>query len=231
MTRIRDDLGEIQARVANALTAASRDGEKVIVLAVSKQQSADAIEAARQAGQRHFGENYVQDALAKMDRLTGLDIEWHFIGRIQSNKTRPIAERFGWVHTVDRARIALRLNEHRPASLPPLRVFIQVNQAGESQKAGIDPTGVETLARLIHAQPRLKLAGLMTLPPAADPPDGNAVYFHRLRELLERLRARGIEMDSLSMGMSADFETAIACGSTCVRIGTAIFGSRRDNPG
>ncbi len=202
-----------------------------MILAVSKQQSADAVEAAWQAGQRHFAENYLQEALAKMDRLGRLDIEWHFVGRIQSNKTRPIAERFDWVHTVDRARIAVRLNDQRPASLPPLNVLIQVKQAGETQKAGVAPPAVEALARLIVAQPRLRLAGLMTLPPVAEPPEGNAAYFHELCNLRERLAARGIAMDALSMGMSADFETAIACGSTCVRIGTAIFGVRTPGGG
>lgn len=227
MTRIRDDLAEIRARVASALGRASRAGDEVVILAVSKQQSVDAVEAAWQAGQRHFAENYLQEALAKMDRLADLDIEWHFVGRIQSNKTRPIAERFDWVHTVDRARIALRLNDQRPASLAPLNVLIQVNQAGETQKAGVAPSGVEALARLIVAQPRLRLAGLMALPPAAEPPESNAEHFRELGKLRDRLGARGIAMDALSMGMSADFETAIACGSTCVRIGTAIFGARR----
>lgn len=227
MKRIRADLAEIRARVAKALAAASRVGEKVVILAVSKEQSADAVEGAWQAGQRHFAENYLQEALAKMDRLAGLDIEWHFIGRIQSNKTRPIAERFGWVHTVDRARIVVRLNDQRPASLPPLNVLIQVNQAGETQKAGVAPPDVEALARLIVAQPRLRLAGLMTIPPAATPLEGNARYFRELGKLRERLSARGIALNALSMGMSADYETAIACGSTCVRIGTAIFGARR----
>ena len=231
MNRIRDDLAEIRARVASALDRASRAGDEVMILAVSKQQSADSVEAAWQAGQRHFAENYLQEALAKMDRLGRLDIEWHFVGRIQSNKTRPIAERFDWVHTVDRARIALRLNDQRPASLPPLNVLIQVNQAGETQKAGVAPPDVEALARLIVAQPRLRLAGLMTLPPVAEPPEGNAGYFHELRNLRDRLAARGIAMDALSMGMSADFETAIACGSTCVRIGTAIFGARTSGAG
>ncbi len=226
MSRIRENLADIRARVANSLVNASRAGDEVVILAVSKQQSADAVEAAWRAGQRHFAENYLQEALAKLDRLGKLDIAWHFIGRIQSNKTRPIAERFGWVHTVDRARIALRLNEHRPVSLPPLNVLIQVNQAGETQKAGVAPSDVEALARLIVQQPRLRLAGLMTIPPVAEPPRSNAAYFHELSELRDRLHARGIATDALSMGMSADFETAIACGSTCVRIGTAIFGAR-----
>jgi len=226
VSRIRENLAEIRARVDSALVRASRVGDEVVILAVSKQQTADAVEAAWRAGQRHFAENYLQEALAKLERLGNLDIEWHFIGRIQSNKTRPIAERFGWVHTVDRARIALRLNEHRPASLPALNVLIQVNQAGETQKAGVAPSDVEALARLIVQQPRLRLAGLMTIPPLAEPPESNAAYFHQLSELADRLHARGIATDALSMGMSADFETAIACGSTCVRIGTAIFGAR-----
>ncbi len=222
-----DDLAKIRARVANALAEASRDADEVLILAVGKQQSADAIEAVWAAGQRHFAENYVREALAKMDRLIDLDIEWHFVGRIQSNKTRPIAERFDWVHTVDRAKIAVRLNQQRPPSRPPLNVFIQVRQAGETRKTGVNPSSVEELARLIDAQPRLRLRGLMTIPPADQLPEHNAEHFRRLRELKARICARGIMMDSLSMGMSGDFETAIANGSTCVRIGTAIFGARR----
>ena len=227
MRRIRENLAEIHARVAAALARASRAGDEVMILAVSKQQAAEAIEAASEAGQRHFAENYLQEAIAKMDRSGERDIEWHFVGRIQSNKTRLIAERFDWVHTVDRERVALRLNDQRPASLPPLNVLIQVNQAAETQKAGVAPVEVEALARLILTQPRLKLAGLMTLPPVVEPPASNAKHFRELGELRDRLRARGIAIDALSMGMSADFETAIACGSTCVRIGTAIFGARQ----
>ena len=217
-------MAKTRERVANAIRRVSRNVDDVLIVAVSKRQSADAVEAAWHAGQRHFAENYVSEALAKMDRLSELDIEWHFIGRIQSNKTRAIAERFHWAHTVDRARIALRLNEQRPHFAPPLNVFVQVNQGDENQKAGVEESDVEELARLILTQPRLKLRGLMTIPPAGGSPERNAEYFGRLRELKQRLGRSGIEMDSLSMGMSADFEIAIANGSTCVRVGTAIFG-------
>lgn len=174
----------------------------------------------------HFGENYLQEALVKMAALASLDIQWHFVGRIQSNKTRPIAERFDWAHTVDRDKIAIRLNEQRDERAAPLNVFVEVNQGGESQKAGAPVSRIEDLARLVASLPRLKLRGLMSMPPGRGDPDRSAPYFERLRELAAELRARGVEIDSLSMGTSADFEAAIAHGATCLRIGAAIFGPR-----
>jgi pyridoxal phosphate enzyme (YggS family) len=216
-------LAEIVERVARAARRANRDATSVTIVAVSKQQPAAAIREAFAAGQRHFGESYAQEALPKIATLHDLDISWHFIGAIQANKTKTIAEHFQWVHTVDRTKIAARLNEQRPFHAPPLNVLIQVNLAGEAQKAGAAEEQVAELARAIAKMPRLRLRGLMTLPPRADDADA---WFRRLAELRERLASEGIEMDTLSMGMSGDFEAAIAAGSTCVRIGTAIFGER-----
>lgn len=226
MTEITDHLADIRARVANALVRAGRD-DAVLLLAASKSQPADAIREAFAAGQRHFGENYVQEALAKMEQLKDLSIEWHFIGALQANKTRPVAEHFGWVHTLDREKLVRRLNAQRPHYAPPLNVLIQVNQAGEAQKAGVPEERVEELARFIRTQPRLCFRGLMSIPPAQTEPSPSAVYFTRLRELKARLEDKGIEVPLLSMGMTADFEIAIESGSNCVRIGTGIFGPRR----
>jgi hypothetical protein len=227
VTQITDHLAETRERISNALEAAGRAPDGTLLLAVSKQQSAESIEAAWLAGQRHFGESFVQEALAKMQRLAHRDIVWHFIGRIQSNKTRDIAERFQWVHTVDRARIALRLNAQRPRFALPLKVLIQVNLAQESQKAGVAEAELAELAALIAAQPRLKLEGLMCIPPADDTPDEKGARFKRLAELQRDLATQGLPTQSLSMGMSGDFELAIAQGSTCVRVGEAIFGTRK----
>lgn len=198
----------------------------VRVLAVSKTKPPEAVRAAAEAGQREFGENHVQDALVKLDALGSLDLIWHFIGPVQSNKTRVVAARFDWVHSIDRAKIATRLNAHRPADLPPLEVCIQVNMSGEDSKSGVDPDQVEELARVVSGLPRLKLRGLMTLPrPCADL-EAQRQPFAALRRNLERLNTRGFTLDTLSMGMSNDMEAAIAEGATIVRIGTAIFGAR-----
>ena len=198
----------------------------MIIVAVSKQQSTEAIVTAFDAGQRHFGESYVQEAVAKMDALEKLHLTWHFIGQLQANKTRLVAERFQWVHTVDRERIAARLSEQRPVFAPPLNVLIQVNQADEPQKAGVAEADVEALARTIRALPRLALRGLMTIPPSNGSAADSRALFERLARLRAQLAANDPAIDTLSMGMSADFENAIAAGSTCVRIGTAIFGPR-----
>lgn len=206
-----------------ALRDAGRGADEILVLAVSKRQPIGAIEAAFLAGQCHFGENYVQEARAKIAALKSLPIVWHFIGQLQANKTREVAERFQWVHTLDRLRIARRLNNQRPHHAPPLNVCIQVNQAGEPGKGGIEPDDVEDLARQIGQCPRLRLRGLMTIPPAAADP---ARFFAELRVLRDRSGAVGIPMDTLSMGMSADLEQAVTAGSSIVRIGTAIFGPR-----
>ena len=193
------------------------------IVAISKQQPSSAIVAAHRAGITHFGESYVQEALPKMDSLAELPITWHFVGKLQSNKTRQVAERFEWVHTVDRLRIAERLSEQRPASAEPLNVLLQVNQGDEAQKSGVAVTEVAALARAVSKLPRLKLRGLMTLPPQRGAP---ADWFAELAALRTRLARDGIALDTLSMGMSADFETAISAGATLIRIGTAIFGKR-----
>jgi len=223
VTEITEHLAQIVERVARAARLA-RSTDEVTIVAVSKDQPAGAIRDAFLAGQRHFGESYLQEAAGKIAELAELDVTWHFIGRLQTNKTRAVAEAFQWVHTVDRDKIARRLNEQRPQHAPPLNVLIQVNQANEPQKAGVAPRDVAPLARAIRALPRLKLRGLMTVPPAEG---ASAHWFAELAALRRALAADGIEVDTLSMGMSADFEAAIAAGSNCVRIGTAIFGARR----
>ncbi len=194
-----------------------------MILAASKQQPVTAIEAAFQAGLRHFGENYLQEARRKIQALAPRPVVWHFIGRLQANKSRTVAENFQWVHTVDRIRIARRLNDQRPHAAPPLNVCIQVNQAGEPGKGGAHPDRVEELALQIGRLPKLRLRGLMSIPPAGTDPTR---YFTDLRSLGDELMSGGIPVDTLSMGMSADLEQAVASGSTIVRIGTAIFGPR-----
>ena len=220
-------LENVRARVQATLRDAGRGTDEILILAVSKRQPVAAIEAAFLAGQTHFGENYVQESRDKIAALASLPIVWHFIGQLQANKSREVAERFQWVHTLDRTRIARRLNDQRPYGAPPLYVCIQVNQAGEPGKGGVDPEEVEHLARQIGQFPRLRLRGLMTIPPAAADP---ARFFAELRSLRDRLRTQGIPMDTLSMGMSADLEPAVSAGSTIVRIGTAIFGPRPTGP-
>ena len=223
MTDITDHLADIVERVARAAQHSGRSATSVTIVAISKQQPSSAIIAAHRAGITHFGESYVQEALPKMDSLAELPITWHFVGKLQSNKTRQVAERFEWVHTVDRLRIAERLNEQRPAFAGPLNVLLQVNQGDEAQKSGVAVTEVAELARAVSRLPRLKLRGLMTLPPQRGAP---ADWFAELAGLRTRLERDGIALDTLSMGMSADFEPAIAAGATLVRIGTAIFGKR-----
>ena len=226
--QVAQRLENVRARVQAALRGAGRGTDEILVLAVSKRQPVAAIEAAFLAGQTHFGENYVQEARAKIAALASLPIVWHFIGQLQANKSREVAERFQWVHTLDRTRIARRLNDQRPYGAPPLDVCIQVNQAGETGKGGVDPEGVGNLARQIGQFPRLRLRGLMTIPPADADPSG---YFVELRRLRDRLhKTLEIPMDTLSMGMSADLESAVSAGSTIVRIGTAIFGPRPTGP-
>ena len=225
--QVAQRLENVRARVQAALRDAGRGMDEILILAVSKRQPVASIEAAFQAGQSNFGENYVQEARAKLTALASLPIVWHFIGQLQANKSREVAERFQWVHTLDRTRIARRLNAQRPHGAPPLNVCIQVNQAGEPGKGGVHPDEVEDLARQIGQFSRLRLRGLMTIPPAAA---GPAPFFDELRSLRDRLNAAGIPMDTLSMGMSADLEPAVSAGSTLVRIGTAIFGPRPTGP-
>jgi pyridoxal phosphate enzyme (YggS family) len=216
-------LADIVERVARATQRSGRTKESVTIVAVSKQQPASSIAAAHRLGLNDFGESYLQEALPKMDELADLGLTWHFVGKLQANKTRQIAERFAWVHTVDRLRIAERLNEQRFAHAAPLNVLIQVNQGDEPQKGGVRPVEVAELARAILPLPRLKLRGLMTLPPQHGEP---AQWFAELAALRARLATDGVALDTLSMGMSSDFEEAIAAGATLVRIGTAIFGAR-----
>lgn len=223
MTDITEHFAEIVERVARASRHAGRSPDSVTIVAVSKQQPAGAIAAAHAAGLGHFGESYVQEAISKMDALAGLPLTWHFVGRLQANKTRTIAERFDWVHTVDRAKLAERLAEQRPSSLAPLNVLLQVNLGGEEQKAGVPPSEAAELARTVARLPRLRLRGLMTIPPRDGSPQR---WFDELAALQRALVAGGTSLDSLSMGMSADFEAAIASGATLVRIGTALFGAR-----
>ena len=222
------NLQAVHERIASAARAAGRDPAAVSLLAVSKTFPPAAVAAAHAVGQRAFGENYVQEALDKMESLYDVRgrLEWHFIGPIQSNKTRAIAEHFDWVQSVDRLRIAQRLSEQRPATLPPLNVLLQVNISGEASKSGIGPGDVEDLARQVARLPRLRLRGLMAIPEPDSEPARQRVPLAAMRVLHERLRAAGLALDTLSMGMSADLEAAVAEGSTMVRIGTAVFGER-----
>jgi pyridoxal phosphate enzyme (YggS family) len=198
----------------------------VRLLAVSKTKPAAAVAAAYAAGQRAFGENYLQEAMGKIEALAELDIEWHFIGRLQSNKTRPVAEHFAWVHGLAELRHAERLAAQRPAGREPLNICLQVNLSGETSKAGVDEHALPALAAAVAALPGLRLRGLMTMPDPQSPPAAQRALFARLRRLRDQLNAAGLALDTLSMGMSADLEDAIAEGATWVRVGTAIFGSR-----
>lgn len=228
MPDLIQNLEAVQERIAKAAQAAGRDAGSVHLLAVSKTFPAEDVRAAHAAGQRAFGENYVQESIAKIEALADLRaaLDWHFIGPLQSNKTRPVAERFDWVHSVDRLKIAQRLSEQRPDNLPPLNVCLQVNISGEASKSGVSVAEAAQVAHAIAALPKLKLRGLMAIPEPAGGVDEQRVPHRQLRELFERLRGDGLELDTLSMGMSADLEAAVLEGATIVRIGTAIFGAR-----
>jgi pyridoxal phosphate enzyme (YggS family) len=226
MVTISDNLQAVRTRIAQAAAAANRLPHSVLLLAVSKTFGAAEIEQAWRAGQRAFGENFVQEGVTKITSLSALAIEWHFIGPLQSNKTRPVAEHFAWVHSIEREKIARRLHDARSPQLPPLNVLIQVNVSGESTKSGVAPGEEVALAAAIRDMPRLRLRGLMTIPEPNPDPAIQRERFARLRLLLEGLRADHPAADTLSMGMSADLEAAIAEGSTLVRVGTAIFGNR-----
>jgi len=222
------NLEAVQQRIATAAHVAGRDARSIALLAVSKTFPAEDVRAAHAAGQRAFGENYVQEALTKIEALGDLrtSLEWHFIGPLQSNKTRPVAEHFDWVHSVDRLKIAQRLSEQRPEHLPPLNVCLQVNISGEASKSGVSAEEALQVAKEIAALPRLRLRGLMAIPEPAGNIDQQRVPHRRLRELFERLRDEGLPLDTLSMGMSSDLEAAVLEGATIVRVGTAIFGAR-----
>lgn len=225
---IGDKLQQVQARIVTACTAAGRDPASVRLLAVSKTFPGEALREAHAAGQRAFGENYVQEGLAKIEALADLrgELEWHCIGPLQSNKTRLVAEQFDWVHSVDRLKIAQRLSEQRPDGLQPLQVCLQVNVDGGANKSGIAADEAPALARAVAGLPRLQLRGLMAIPEPAVGFDAQRALFMRAAAVFDRIRADGIPLDVLSLGMSADLEAAIAAGSTMVRVGSAIFGGR-----
>lgn len=221
-----DRVRAVRERIAAAAARCARNVDQITVVAVSKGQSATAVAAVARCGIEHFGESYLQDALPKVRTLGGLELTWHFVGPVQSNKTRAIAEWFAWVHSLDRPRIAERLNAQRPVHAPPLDVCIQVNVADEAGKAGVAPAALPALVAAVRALPRLRLRGLMCLPPEESSPQRQRHWFARTRMLYEELNAGGAGLDTLSMGMSGDFESAIEEGATMVRIGTSIFGER-----
>ena len=220
------NVNHVLSQIRRAAEAAGRDPATVTLVAVSKAKAAESIQAAATAGVTDFGENYLQEALAKMDALSALAVRWHFIGGLQSNKTRPVAERFDWVHSVDRSSVARRLSEQRPFHAAPLNLCIQVALVPEPTKHGVVPEDLTALARQVAELPRVRLRGLMCIPPPQPDERSARALFGRLHRLLEELNASGLGLDTLSMGMSADFEPAIAEGATHVRVGTAIFGSR-----
>jgi pyridoxal phosphate enzyme (YggS family) len=230
MTSIAANLQAVRARIAAACVAAGRPAESVQLLAVSKTWPAANVREAVAAGQRAFGENYVQEAVDKAVQLAESGLEWHFIGPLQSNKTRLVAENFAWVHSVDRIKIAERLAAQRPPGLAPLQVCIQVNVSGEASKSGCAPDQAAVLAHAVAALPRLSLRGLMTIPEPSEDSSLQRSRFALLRQLRDRLKAGGLALDTLSMGMSHDLEAAIMEGATLVRIGTAIFGERNRLP-
>ena len=223
MSTIADNIERVSQRIRAAADAVQRDASSIHLLAVSKTKPAQAVREAYAAGMRDFGENYLQEALGKQAELTDLPLSWHFIGPIQSNKTRAIAENFAWVHSVDRLKIAQRLSEQRPADLPPLNICIQVNVSGEASKSGCTPADLPALANAISALPRLTLRGLMAIPEPTEDRTEQDAAFATVRDLQNSLN---LPLDTLSMGMSHDLESAIAQGATWVRIGTALFGAR-----
>lgn len=223
MSTIADNIGQVSQRIRAAADAVQRDASSIHLLAVSKTKPAQAVREAFAAGMHDFGENYLQEALGKQAELSDLPLSWHFIGPIQSNKTRAIAENFAWVHSVDRLKIAQRLSEQRPADLPSLNICIQVNVSGEASKSGCTPADLPALATAISALPRLKLRGLMAIPEPTEDRAAQDAAFAQVRDLQASLN---LGLDTLSMGMSHDLESAIAQGATWVRIGTALFGAR-----
>ena len=232
MATIKENIQEVHRRLAKACTDGARPPSAVRLLVVSKTFDAAAVREAHAAGERAFGENYVQEALDKIAALADLraGIEWHLIGPLQSNKTRVVAESFDWVHTVDRLKIAQRLSEQRPEGLAPLQVCLQVNISGEASKSGLAPEEVPALAAQIARLPRLQLRGLMAIPEPAGDLDAQRLPHRQLARLLRTLQDQGLALDTLSMGMSADLEAAVMEGATLVRVGSAIFGSRPAKP-
>lgn len=226
MTEIAEQIHRVRDQIRRTAEKHGRHPDAIQLLAVSKTKPVEAILAAYAAGQRLFGENYLQEALDKIQKLGHLDMEWHYIGRVQGNKTRQIAEHFAWVHGIDDIRHARRLSDQRPEGMPALNLCIQVDLSGEESKRGIKPEALHDLANEIIALPRVVLRGLMVLPAPESDPERQRLPFRRLRELLEGLCSQGIALDTLSMGMSDDMEAAIAEGSTLVRVGTALFGAR-----
>ncbi len=226
MPTLTDRFEQVNARIAAAATAAGHPADAVMLVAVSKTRSADEVAALSRLGQRAFGESYLQEALTKIDALAGLDLEWHFIGPLQANKTRRVAEHFAWVHSVDRLKLARRLSDQRPAGLPPLNVCLQVNISDEATKAGAKPEEALTLATEIAHLPGLRLRGLMAIPAPVGDSGQARLPFRSLCQLATTITAAGIPLDTLSMGMSDDLEAAVLEGATQVRIGTALFGPR-----
>jgi len=228
MATISSNIQQVRARIARACDSARRPVQSVTLLCVSKTFGPDAVRAAHTAGERCFGENYVHEALDKIAALSDLreSIEWHLIGPLQANKTRVVAECFDWVHSIDRLKIAQRLSQQRPTTMPPLQLCLQVNISGEPSKSGLAPAEVIDVARAVAGLPGVRLRGLMAIPEPAGDLEAQRVPHRRLRELLDELRAQGIALDTLSMGMSADLEAAILEGATVVRVGSAIFGAR-----
>lgn len=226
MTTIETQLGQVRARIARACAQAGRAPDAVALLAVSKTFGPEAVAQAHAAGQTAFGENYIQEAVEKIDALQHLPLQWHCIGPIQSNKTRLVAAHFDWAHTIDRLKIAQRLSEQRPAGLAPLQVCIQVNVDGGPTKSGVPPEEALALALAVADLPGLRLRGLMCIPEAAPDFIAQCAVFTRARALFDALNSQNLALDTLSMGMSADLEAAVQCGSTLVRVGSAIFGGR-----
>jgi hypothetical protein len=229
MSKISTNLQAVRTRIDLAARQYGRNPRDIALLAVSKTWPASYVREAAAVGQRAFGENYVQEAvdkIAELSDLADLGLEWHFIGPLQSNKTRLVAEHFDWVHSVDRLKIAERLAEQRPAFLPPLSICLQVNISGEAAKSGVRPEDASVVAHAMAGLPRLRLRGLMAIPAPEDDLEAQRRPFRRLVELYEQLRAEGLVLDTLSMGMSHDMEAAIAEGATLLRVGSAIFGER-----
>ena len=221
-----ENVSAVQERIAGACRAAGRSVDSVTLLAVSKGQSAAAIDSAARAGVEHFGENFLQESLPKIEALSGSELTWHFIGRLQANKTRPVAEQFAWVHGVDRLKIAERLSAQRPYHAPALNVCLQLHVGGEASKGGVEAAEMRELAVAVRALPNLALRGIMCMPPAESDEAKQRAWFREARQLFDYLNEHGLGLDTLSMGTSADYPAAIAEGATIVRVGTAIFGPR-----